>query len=136
VLVDSEGLTGNGGLIDLEEGVLGDDTTVCGDDGTLDVDVNYDDVEQSNRVPTYLFNLEDVTRDDLWSLDFLKLAITKDGGLEGKSLFQLLDNGTGLIFLDETDASIEQEQGANDTEVDPILKTCSKNSGGLVDDKG
>jgi hypothetical protein len=45
VLVDSEGLAGNGGLIDLEEGVLGDDTTVCGDDGTLDVDVNYDDVE-------------------------------------------------------------------------------------------
>jgi hypothetical protein len=38
--------------------------------------------------------------------------------------------------LDETDASIEQEQGANDTEVDPILKTSSKNSGSLADDKG
>jgi hypothetical protein len=35
VLIDCEGLSGDGGLIDLEEGVVGDDATVGWNDGTL-----------------------------------------------------------------------------------------------------
>jgi len=36
VLVNSEGFTGDGGLIDLEEGIVGDNATVGWDDGTLE----------------------------------------------------------------------------------------------------
>jgi len=35
VLVNSEGFTGDGGLIDLEEGIFGDDATVSRNNGTL-----------------------------------------------------------------------------------------------------
>ena len=35
VLVDSERLTSDGGLVDLEEGILGDDAAISGDNGTL-----------------------------------------------------------------------------------------------------
>jgi hypothetical protein len=35
VLVDSKGLTSNGGLINLEEGIFSDDATVSGNNGTL-----------------------------------------------------------------------------------------------------
>ena len=80
---------------------------------------------------THFFNLQNVAGNDLWSLDLLQLAVTKNGGLESKSLFQFLDNRAGLEFLDETDAGIEQQQGANDTEIDPILETGSKDSGSL-----
>jgi hypothetical protein len=41
------------------------------------------------------------------------------------SLLQFLDNGTSLVFLDETDDRVEKEQTADDTEIDPILKTGS-----------
>jgi hypothetical protein len=35
VLVNSEGLASDGGLIDLEEGIFGNDATISGNDGTL-----------------------------------------------------------------------------------------------------
>ena len=82
---------------------------------------------------THFFDLEDITRNDFWSLNLLKLAVTEDSGLESKSLLQLLDDGASLEFLDETDASVEQKQGADDTEVDPILETGSKNGSSLSD---
>jgi hypothetical protein len=112
VLVDSERLAGDGGLIDLEVGIFGDNATVGGDDGTF-------------------FNLKNVTGDDFGGFDFLELAVTEDGGLESESLLEFFDNGAGLVFLDETDGGVEQQQGANNTEIDPILKTGSKDSGGL-----
>jgi len=112
VLVDSKRLAGDGGLIDLEVGVFGDDAAVGGDNGTF-------------------FDLENVTGDDFGGFDFLELAVTEDGGLESERLLQFLDNGAGLVLLDEADGGVEQEQGANDTEIDPILKTGSKDGGGL-----
>jgi hypothetical protein len=80
---------------------------------------------------SYLFNLENVTRNDFRSLDFVKSAITKDDSLESQGLLQFVDNGSGLIFLDETNGGIEQEQGKDNAEVDPVLKTCSKYCGSL-----
>ena len=35
VFVYSKRFTSDGGLINLKEGILGDDTTICGDNGTL-----------------------------------------------------------------------------------------------------
>jgi hypothetical protein len=69
--------------------------------------------------------LKNITRDDLWGLDFLKFAITKNCSLESKSLLQFFDDRTSLIFLNETNKGVEQEKGANDTEIDPILQTSS-----------
>jgi len=85
----------------------------------------------SGRENTYFFALEDVTRNDFGSLNFDKLAITKNGGLESERLLQFFDNGTGLVFLDETDEGVEQQKSADDTKIDPILKTSSENSGSL-----
>jgi hypothetical protein len=80
----------------------------------------------------YLFDLKDITRDDFGSFNFEETAITEDNGFQGKCLLQFIDNRAGLEFLDETDTSVEQEQGANDTEIDPILKTGSENGSSLI----
>lgn len=112
VLVDSEGFTSDGGLINLEESIFGDDATVGGNNGAL-------------------LNLEDITGNNLGSLNLLEGAITENDSLEGKSLLEFLNNGTSLEFLNETNTSVKQEKSANDTEIDPILETGSENSGSL-----
>ena len=113
VLVDGERLTGDGGLINLEESIFSDDATISGNDGTL-------------------LNLEDITGNDLGGLNLLEGTVTEDDSLESEGLLQFFDDGTGLEFLDETDSGVEQEQGADDTEIDPVLETGSQNSGSLV----
>lgn len=113
VLVDSEGLASNGRLIDLEESVFGNNATIGGDDGTL-------------------LNLEDITGNDEGSLNLLEGTVTEDDSLESESLLQLVDNGTSLELLDETDSGVKQKQTADDTEIDPILKTGSKDGGSLI----
>jgi hypothetical protein len=115
VLVDGERLTSDGGLINLKEGILGDDATIGGDNGTL-------------------LDLEDITGNDLRGLNLLQGTVTEDDSLEGKSLLEFLDNGTSLEFLDETDASVEQKETADDTEVDPILETGGENGSSLGDE--
>lgn len=80
---------------------------------------------------TYLFNLEDITWNDLWGLNFEETTITKNDGLEGESLLEFVDDRTSLVLLDETDGGVEQKEGADDTEIDPILKTCSKDGSSL-----
>ena len=80
---------------------------------------------------THLLNLEDITGNDLSGLDLLQSTVTEDDSLESKSLLEFLDDRTSLVFLDETDRGVEQEQGANDTEIDPILETSSQNSSSL-----
>ena len=83
------------------------------------------------RQCTYLFDLKDIAGDDLGSLDFAELAITEHHGLESEGLLELIDNGAGLEFLDETDAGVEQQQTADDTEVDPIGETGGKHGSSL-----
>ena len=112
VFIDGERFSGDGRLIDLDESILSDDATVCGDDGTF-------------------FNLDDIAGDDFGGFEFDKSTISKSDGLESECLLQFFDNGTSLEFLDETDSSVEKEQSADDTEIDPILKTSGKNSSSL-----
>ena len=66
VLVDSERLAGDGGLINLEIGILGNDAAVGGDDGTL-------------------LNLQDIAGHDLGSLKLLQSTITENNSLESES---------------------------------------------------
>ncbi|TLS28806.1 hypothetical protein PpBr36_01840 [Pyricularia pennisetigena] len=89
VLVDSKRLASDGRLINLEIGIVGDNATVGGNDGTL-------------------LNLKNVTGDDLGSLDLLELTVTEDDSLQGESLLQLVDDGTSLELLDETNTSVKQ----------------------------
>jgi hypothetical protein len=112
VLVDSERFTSKSGLIDLEEGALGDDTTVSGDNGTI-------------------INLEDITGNDLVGLNLLQGTITEDSGLESESLLEFVDDRTGLVFLEETNTGVKQQETANNTEINPIFETGSENSSGL-----
>jgi hypothetical protein len=65
VLVYSERLAGDGRLVDLEESIIGHDTAVGGNDGTL-------------------LNLEDVTGDDLRGLDLLESTVTENNSLESE----------------------------------------------------
>jgi hypothetical protein len=124
VLVDSERLASDGRLVNLEEGIVGNDATISGDDGTL-------------------LDLQDIAGDDLGGLNLLQSTVTENNSLESESpaasqspccqlnrrsvglLLELVDDGTSLVFLDETDDSVEEKQTADDTEVDPVLKTSS-----------
>lgn len=137
VLVDSKRLAGKSRLINLEEGIIGDDATISGDNGTL-------------------LNLEDITGNDFGSLNLLESTVTENDSLESKSparesglatclrgewqllvgnlLLQLVDNRTSLEFLNETDNGVEEQQTANDTEINPVLKTGSKDGSSLHDE--
>jgi hypothetical protein len=115
VLVNSKRFTSDGRLIDLEESILGNDTTVSWNNGTL-------------------LELEDITGNDLRSINLEETAITEDNSLKSQSLLQFVDNRTSLVFLDETNTSVEQEETANNTEIDPVLKTGSQESGSLHDE--
>jgi hypothetical protein len=84
-----------------------------------------------DQLNTHFFDLENVTRDNLRSFDFEETTVTENHSLQCKCLFQFVDDRTGLEFLDETDCSIEQQQGANDTEIDPILETSGEDSSSL-----
>ena len=81
---------------------------------------------------TYLLNLEDITGNDLGGLNLKETTITENDGLEGESLLQLVDNGTGLELLDKTDSRVEQQKRADNTEIDPILETRSEYGSSLV----
>ncbi len=76
--------------------------------------------------------MQNIAGDNLGSFDFEETAVTKDDRLKGKSLFQLIHDGTSLEFLDEADGSVKEKQGADDAEIDPILETGGENSGSLV----
>ena len=58
---------------------------------------------------TYFFDLQDITWNNIRSLDFLQFAITENSGLESEGLLELGDDGTGLVLLDETNKSVEEK---------------------------
>lgn len=82
-------------------------------------------------IGTHFLDLEDISGNDFGGLNLLEGAITEDDSLESKSLLQFVDDRSGLVFLDETDTSVKQQQSANDTEIDPVLETGGQDSGSL-----
>jgi hypothetical protein len=68
MFIDGEGFSGNGRLIDLDESVLGDNTTIGRDNSTF-------------------FNLNYITRNNFGGLDFSKSTVSKGNGFEGEGLF-------------------------------------------------
>lgn len=75
VLIDSQRLTSDGRLINLDEATLGDEATIGRDDGTL-------------------LNLKNITGDNLRGLNLLKGTVTEDNGLQGQCLLELINNGS------------------------------------------
>lgn len=80
---------------------------------------------------SHLLDLEDITRDDIRGINLLEGTITENNSLEGESLLEFVDNGTGLEFLEETDACVEEQETADNTEIDPIFETGSKDGSSL-----
>jgi hypothetical protein len=115
VLIDGKRLTGKSGLINLEETIGGDNSAISGDNGTL-------------------LELEDITGDNLGSLNLNITTVSNNNSTEGKSLLELLNNRTSLEFLDETDTGVKHQKTANNTEIDPIFQTGGENSGTLHDE--
>jgi hypothetical protein len=115
VLVNSKRLTSNSRLINLEEAVLSNETTISGNNSTF-------------------LELEEITGDNLGGLNLLDATITENNSTKGKSLLQLLDNRTGLEFLNETNSSVKTQKTKNDTKIDPVFKTGGKDSSGLHDE--
>ena len=118
-LLNSEGFTGKSGLIDLKVGILGNNPTVGRNNSPLATRLVW--TIDNSQGSTYFLNLKNVTRNNLRSFYFLELTIAKNNSLESQSFLQLVDDGTGLEFLNETDGSVEQKKRAYDTEIDPIL---------------
>jgi hypothetical protein len=84
--------------------VVADKTNVTGHGGTL-LDDN------------------DVTGNELTGEDGLLLVVTDDSRLHGDVTLERGDDIGGLLFLVPTDDSVEKKNTANDTEIDPVLKT-------------
>jgi len=61
----------------------------------------------------------------------LKTTTTEDDSFKGEGFLQLVDDRTGLEFLDEPNRGVKKQQSADNTKVDPIFKTRSKDSSGL-----
>jgi len=74
MLVDCERLSGNGRLIDLEESIIGYDAAISRNNSTLKfflvLHKTYFQVCSFMVLSTYFFNLQNITRNNFWSLDF------------------------------------------------------------------
>lgn len=84
--------------------VIADKTDVTGNSGTLLDDNN-------------------VTGNELTSEDSLLLVVTDNSRLHGDVTLEGSDDIGGLLFLVPTDNGVKKKNTADDTEIDPILKT-------------
>jgi hypothetical protein len=69
-----------------------------------------------------------VTRDKLAGKDVGLGTITDHGTAHGNVTLETGDDIGGLLLLVETDKGVEQQDGDNDTEINPILETEGKKS--------
>jgi hypothetical protein len=76
-----------------------------------------------------LLDDNDVTGDELTGENGLLLVVTNDGRLHGDVTLERGDDIGSLLFLVPTDDGVEQENTANDTKVDPVLKTGGEKGG-------
>ena len=90
MFIDSKRFSGNGRLIDLDKGIVGDDSTIGRDNSTF-------------------FNLDDVAGYHFGGFDLDESAVSEANGLKRQGFLQLFDDGASLVFLDETDRCIEEK---------------------------
>jgi hypothetical protein len=157
VLVDGEGLSGDGRLI-------GGDERVTLRDGALLIDVLVvllilrvgrvveevlllhlkvtlevfgavvvADETDVGRAGGAFLDDDDITGNDFAGKDGLFAAVTDDGGLHGDVTTERCDDVGSLLFLVPTDESVEKKNTADDTEIDPIAETGGEQSGDFHD---
>ena len=68
----------------------------------------------------------DVTRHNFTGQDGLFLAVTDDSCLHGNVTTERSDDIGSLLLLVPTDNGVEHKNTDNDTEIDPVTKTSSK----------
>ena len=68
----------------------------------------------------------DITSNKFTSKDLLLLTITLDNSLHSNVTLQTSDNVGSLLFLVPTDDSVEHKNTDNNTEINPVTKTSSK----------
>ncbi|GKT88394.1 LOW QUALITY PROTEIN: hypothetical protein Ct61P_06244 [Colletotrichum tofieldiae] len=174
-LVDSEGLTSHGRLVNGDDGVselgvgvllvtllellaagghdiLGLELSLVGSvaGGVLvvanqlaisgdDVAFLNDDLEKSidnGRFGVCVGGVEttyDITGHEFTRADLLFSSLANDTGLHGDVTLQGGDNVGGLLLLVPTDSGVEQQNGDNQTGIEPILQGEGEDSGTLHD---
>jgi hypothetical protein len=145
-LVDSEGLAGDGRLVSGDDGVtlvgntltivlsvLGTGGVLLGVESVLFAEllvgsevlgsVVVADKTGVGRDGLTLLDDDNVTGDELTSLDVGFLAITNDSRLHGDVTLERSDDIGSLLFLVPTDDGVEKKNTNNHTEIDPVTKT-------------
>ena len=80
-----------------------------------------------------LLDDNNVTRDKLTGEDGLLLVVTDDSRLHGDITLKGGDDIGGLLFLVPTDSSVKKKNTADDTKINPVLKTGSEKGGKFHD---
>lgn len=78
-----------------------------------------------------LFDDDDVAGNQFTCLDFLLLTVTDDNRLHGDVTLQTGDDVGSLLFLVPTDESVEKKNTDDNTEVDPRTQTSSEQDSDL-----
>lgn len=94
--------------------------------------ITADEADITGDGKTFLDN-DDITRNQFTGEDGLLLVVTDDGSLHGNVTLERSDDISSLLLLVPTDNGVEQQDTANDTEINPILKTGSEESCELHD---
>ncbi|TLD30651.1 hypothetical protein PspLS_02350 [Pyricularia sp. CBS 133598] len=154
VLVDGERLSGDGRLVNGNNGVadvggsvlvvrvvllaagagnvLGVKLSLVLGEAVPGVVVVADKAGISGNNVTFL-NDDDVTRDKLPGADLLFTAVTDDTGLHGNITLQGGDDIGGLLLLVPTDDGVKQQDTDNDTGINPVSKGKGQNGSSLHD---
>lgn len=70
-----------------------------------------------------------VTRNQFTGKDFSLLTVTNNPRAHSNVTLQGSDNISSLLLLVPTDSSVKQQNSDNDTEINPVTKTTSKQDG-------
>ena len=152
VLVDSERLSGDGRLISGDEGVTLGDGALLVDvlvillvigvgrvvkevlllhlEVALEVlgSVVVADEADIGGDGLTLLDDDDITRNDFAGKNSNLTAVTDNGSLHSNVTTERGDDIGGLLLLVPTDESVEQENTADDTEIDPVAETGGEQS--------
>lgn len=71
--------------------------------------------------------MNNITRDDLISVDLDHVSITPDIGFESQSLLETLDNVASVKLLSKSNTGVDDEQSNDDAEVNPVLQASRQN---------
>jgi hypothetical protein len=75
---------------------------------------------------TYIFKMNNITRNHFLGIYLQHVSISGHSSLQSQCLFEAVDDVSSMVFLSETNDCIENQQGADDPEVNPIPQSGSQ----------